>query len=64
MADLTVIATKIDLMRGGNGGPPRLCARALGQMAAFITMIVTPLAHSFGPTRPACLAKSGFRLGF
>ena len=61
VANLTLIATKIGLMRGGNGGPPRLCARALGQMSVLIAMIVSSLAHSSDLTHPACLSKAGFR---
>lgn len=64
VANLTLVATKMGLMRGPNKGHDHLLAQACRELYALVSMIMALAAHCLGLAHPTHLSGVGFRLGF
>jgi transposase len=67
VANLTLIATKMGLMRGPNGGRASLIAQTWGRVVAYIAEIRVSrvsMACRLGTTHDTCLSRTGSHLSF
>jgi IS5 family transposase/transposase len=64
VANLTLVATKMGLMRGPNKGRDRPLAQACRELYALISLILALAAHCLGLAHRTRLSAAGFRLGF
>jgi hypothetical protein len=64
VANLTLVATKVGLMRGRKSKRNHLFSRIFGAVLAFITIFILPLAYNLSLTFGNPAPRAGFRPGF
>jgi hypothetical protein len=64
VANLTLVATKVGLMRGRGSKRNHLFAHIVGAIVALITSFILSIAHSLDLTLSNSPQKAGFRPGF
>ncbi len=64
VANLTLVATKVGLMRGRGRRRYQLLAQVPGAVVAFITVLNTSIAHNLGLTHQRSVQGTGFRPDF